>query len=57
MKMGSLKHDVGNDAKYGQRDTFLNNFELDEIKGTSILNEAKAVGWYLAAVFKKGNAP
>ena len=57
MQMGALEHDVGNDAEDCQRDTLLDNLQLDEVERTTILNETNAIGWYLTTIFKEGDAP
>ena len=57
MQVCSLEHDVGNDAEDSQRDTFLNNLQLNEVEGSAILNEADAVGGNLTAVLQEGDAP
>ena len=53
----ALKHDVGNDAEDGQRDTLLYNLQLDEVEGAAVLDKAQTVGWHLTAVLEEGNAP
>ena len=57
MQMGALEHDVGNDAEDSQRDALLNDFQLDEVKRTTVLDEAETVGRYLTAVLEEGDAP
>ena len=57
VQMCALEHDVGNDAEYGQRDTFLNDLQLDKVEGTSILYETETISGYLAAVFEEGYHP
>ena len=57
MQMSALEHDVGNNTEYSQRDALLNDLQLDEVKRTTVLDKAKAVGRYLTAVFKEGDAP
>ena len=57
MQMGALEHDVGNDAEYGQRDALLNDLQLDEVKRTTVLDEAETVGRNLATVLEEGDAP
>ena len=57
MQVGTLEHDVGNDAEYGQRDALLNDLQLNEVEGTSILYEAETISGYLTAVFEEGNHP
>lgn len=57
VQMCALKHDVGYDAEYGQRDAFLDDLQLNEVEGPPVLDETQPVGGYLAAIFEKGNAP
>ena len=57
VQVGALKHDVGDDAENSQRDTLLNDLQLDKIEGTAVLNEAQSIGGHLTAVFEEGNAP
>ena len=57
MQMGALEHDVGNDAEDSQRDALLNDLQLDEVKRTTVLDEAETVGRYLTAVLEEGDAP
>ena len=57
MQMSALEHDVGNNTEYSQRDALLNDLQLDEVKRTTVFDKAKAVGRYLTAVFKEGDAP
>lgn len=57
MQVVALEHDVGNDGEDRQRDAFLNDFQLDERKGTSIADESHAVGRHLTTILQKGNAP
>ena len=57
VQMGALKHNVGNDAEYGQRDTLLNDLQLNQVERAAILNKAQTVGWYLTAVLEESNAP
>ena len=53
----ALKHDVGNDAEDGQRDTLLDDLQLDEAEGAAVIDKAQTVGRHLAAVLEEGNAP
>jgi len=46
--------DYGED---NQRHYFLNHLKLYERKRTTVVNEADAVGWYLAAILKEGDTP
>ena len=57
MQVCTLEHDVGNDAEYGQRDTFLYDLQLNKVKGTAIFYKAETISGYLAAVFEEGNHP
>ena len=57
VQMGALKHNVGNDAEYGQRDTLLNDLQLNQIERSAILNKTQPVGWHLTAVLEEGDAP
>ena len=57
VQVGALEHDVGNDAEYGQRDTFLDDLQLYEVEGATILDEADTVGGNLTAVLQEGDAP
>ena len=52
----ALKHDVGNDAEDGQRDTLLDDLQLDETEGATVIDKAQTVGRHLAAVLEEGNA-
>ena len=40
VQMSALKHDIGNNAEYSQRDAFLNNLQLYEVEGSAVLDEA-----------------
>ena len=57
MQVGTLEHDVGNDTEHRQRDALLNDLQLDEVEGSSILDEAEPIRWHLAAVFEEGYHP
>ena len=57
MQVCSLEHDVGNDAEHSQRDTLLNNLQLNEVEGSAILHETDTIGRHLTAVFKESDAP
>jgi len=57
MQVSALEHDVGNDAEYSQRDTLLNDLQLNEVEGTSVFYEAQTIGRHLTAVLKEGDAP
>ena len=57
MQVCSLEHDVGNDAEHSQRDTLLNNLQLNEVEGAAILHETDTIGRHLTAVFKESDAP
>ena len=57
MQMGALEHDVGNDAEHGQRDTLLDDLQLNEVEGSAVFYESQTVGRYLTAVLEEGDAP
>ena len=57
MKMRALEHDVGDYTEYGQRDTLLNDLQLNEVERTAVFHKTYAVGGNLATVFKEGNHP
>ena len=52
-----LEHDVGYDCEDSQRDTFLYDLELYEVKGSSVAFEAQTIGRYLAAILEESDAP
>ncbi len=57
MEVSALKHDIDNHTEDGQRDALLNDFQLYQVEWTAILNEPKAVGGNLTAVFEEGYHP
>ena len=57
MQVCALEHDVGNDAEYGQRDTFLYDLQLNKVKGTAIFYKAETSSGYLTAVLEEGYHP
>jgi len=57
MQVSALEHDVGNDAEHSQRDTLLDDLQLNEVEGTSVFYEAQTIGRHLTAVLKEGDAP
>ena len=57
MQVCTLEHDVGDDAEHGQRDAFLNDLQLNEVKGTAVFYETQTISGYLTTIFKKGNHP
>ena len=57
VQMGALEHDVGDDAEHGQRDALLDNLELDEVEGASVVHKTQSVGGHLTTILKEGNAP
>ena len=57
MQVVALKHNVCDDGENGQRNTFLNDFQLNEGERTAVVDEAETVGWHLAAIFEKGDGP
>ena len=52
-----FEKDQRKNGKDQQRNNFLNHLKLYERKRTTIVNEADAVGWYLAAILKEGDTP
>ena len=57
MQVSALEHDVGNDAEHSQRDTLLDDLQLNEVEGSSVFYEAQTIGRHLTAVLKEGDAP
>ena len=57
MQVSALEHDVGNDAEHSQRDTLLDDLQLNKIEGTSVFNKADAIGRHLTTIFKKSDTP
>ena len=57
MEILVLEHDIGDDAKYGQRYSFLYHLELYEGERTAITLKAQPVGRYLTTIFKEGDTP
>ena len=57
MEILVLEHDIGDDAKYGQRYRFLYHLELYEGERTAITFEAQPVGRYLTTIFEEGDTP
>ena len=57
MQVGALEQNIGNHAEDSQRDALLDDLELNEAKGTSVLHKAQSVGWYLTTILKEGNHP
>ena len=57
MQMCALKQDVGDDAEDGQRDTLLDDLQLNEVEGSAVFYKAQTVGRHLTAIFKEGNTP
>ena len=49
VQMGALEQDVGNHAEDGQRDTLLDDLQLNEVEGTTVLDESNSIGRNLAA--------
>ena len=52
-----LEYQIRDNGKDHQRDALLDDLELDEVEGASIVDEADAVGRHLTAVFEEGNHP
>lgn len=57
VQMGALEQDVGNHAEDGQRDTLLDDLQLNEVEGTTVLDESNTVGRNLAAILEEGYHP
>ena len=57
MQVVALKHNVRDDGENGQRNTFLNDFQLHERERTAVVDEAETVGRHLAAILEKGDGP
>ena len=53
----SLEDEQDDDGEYGEGDYFLDDLELDQVEGTSVLSVSNAVGRNGEAVFEKGDAP
>ena len=53
VQMGALEQDVGNHAEDGQRDTLLDDLQLNEVEGTTVLDESNTVGRNLAAILEE----
>ncbi len=53
----ALEEEDREDGEHRERDDLLNDFELDEAEGAAIANVANAIGWDLAAIFKKSHTP
>ena len=57
VQMGALEQDVGNHAEDGQRDTLLDDLQLNEVEGTTVLDESNSIGRNLAAILEEGYHP
>ena len=57
VQMGALEHDVGDYAEDGQRDALLDDLQLNEVEGTTILDESNTIGRNLAAILEEGYHP
>lgn len=53
----TLKQHRDHDGEDEQGDDLLNHLQLDERKGTTIVNKTNAIGGHLADVFKERNPP
>ena len=53
----ALKQNVGYHAEYGQRDTLLDNLQLNEVEGTTVLDESNSIGGNLTAILEEGYHP
>ena len=52
-----LEDEVGDDGKDHQRDALLDNLQLHEVEGASVIDEAETVGWHLTTVLEEGDHP
>ena len=57
MQALALEEQVGDDGEDDERHALLNPLELHQCEWTAVVDEAIAVGWHLAAVFKEGYRP
>ncbi len=57
VQMGDLEHDVGDYAEDGQRDTLLDDLQLNEVEGTTVLDEPNTISRNLAAILEEGYHP
>ena len=57
MQILALEHDIGYHGKHSKTDAFLQHLELYQVERPAIAIESHAVGWYLTAIFEKGNTP
>ena len=57
MQALALEEDVGDDGEDDEWHAFLYHLELYQGEGTTVVNEADAIGRHLAAIFKKGDGP
>lgn len=56
-KRFTLKHNICNNGKHDETNTFLYHFQLNERKRTAVVLKADAIGWHLTTIFKEGYAP
>ena len=52
-----LEHGDHDDGEHGERDGFLDDFQLDEIERAAVDGRADAVGWNHKRIFEQGDAP
>ena len=57
MKALVLEHQVGDDGEDRQRDTFLNNLQLNQIERSAVSCKTNAVGRHLTTVLEEGDTP
>ena len=57
MECFALEHAHSNNGENGQRNNFLNNFQLEKRKRSAIANKADSVARHLKAIFKESQAP
>ena len=52
-----LEHRDYDNGEHGQRNGFLDDFQLNKVEWTSVLHRADAVGWNHEGILEQGNAP
>lgn len=53
----AVEGDHGENGKHRERDAFLDDLQLHQIKRAAVSDEADAIGWHHETVFQKGDAP
>ena len=52
-----LEDEISNHRKHHQRDTLLDDLQLNEVERPAVVHEADAVGRHLTAILEEGNHP